>query len=77
LLDQTGNHLSGIQPLKIDITDPAGNQSEFNGYFAAVNGLLKIKFIPAENDLKGKWTFHATDLSSGKFVRKTFVVNFQ
>ena len=77
LLDQTGNPLSGIQPLKIDIADPAGNQSEFSGYFAAVNGLLKIKFIPAENDLKGKWTFRVTDLSSGKFVRKTFAFDFQ
>lgn len=65
IIDKNGKLVSGIQPLRLIISDSKGQINEFSGYFAAINGLSKIKFIPAENDLRGKWTISVMELSSG------------
>jgi len=71
--DKNSKPISGIQPLQITISGPKGRRNEFSGYFAAKNGVSRIKFIPAQNDLRGKWTIFVTELSSGTKVSREFV----
>lgn len=71
ITDTENNPLCGVTPLKIEITDPAGNPSGLSGYYAADKGRLNIKFTPALNDTAGKWTIRATELVSGKNTRRT------
>ncbi len=70
ITDKNGNLVPGVQPLSMAILDPGCKINEYSGYFAAENGLCKIKFIPAGNDLRGKWSVSATELSSGIKVFK-------
>lgn len=73
ITDKNGKPVSGGQPLSVTILGPDGKVNEYSGYFAAENGLCKIKFIPAENDLRGKWSVFATELSSGMKISKEVI----
>jgi Concanavalin A-like lectin/glucanases superfamily/Beta-galactosidase trimerisation domain len=64
VIDKNGKPISGVQPLKVVISDPEGHKNEFSGYFATKNGVCSIKFIPAQNDIRGQWTIAAEELSS-------------
>ena len=55
LKDTKGGLLPGIQPVKVQIKDPEGNVSGLSDYYAAENGILKLDFVPALNDIAGKW----------------------
>ena len=59
--------------MKITITDPDGKRNEFSNYYTAVNGLCKINFVPAVNDLRGKWKISIVELSSGKKAEVDFL----
>lgn len=68
--DKNGRLFNGATPVRVEITDPAGKISEFSDYYAADNGLLSIDFIPAGNDIAGKWKITASEL----FTKKTKTV---
>jgi hypothetical protein len=73
VIGNDGKAMTGIQPVEVIISDPEGKRNEFSGYFAAENGVSRIKFIPAKNDLRGKWTVSVKELSSGIQIKKNFV----
>lgn len=62
------SNISGLQPLKITIKDPAGTQNEYSGYYLAENGSCAIEFIPAENEPSGDWHIEISDLTSGRNI---------
>ncbi len=64
--------VTGAQPLKVEITDPDGDVSEFSDYYAAESGVLGVDFVPALNDHAGKWTVDVTDLTAGLRASTTF-----
>ena len=72
ITDSDDKNISGVQPLEITITDPAGKRNEYSNYYAAVNGVCEINFIPAVNDLHGKWKISIVELSSGKKAEVDF-----
>ncbi len=63
--DSSGQPVSAVIPLRVDITDPAGRLAEFSGYYGAVNGVLNLKLDIASNDSPGVWQIRACDLASG------------
>jgi len=70
IASQDGTPIPGIQPLAVSILEPDGKKNEYSGYFAANNGQCQMNFVPASNDLPGKWSVSVTELSSGKTVAK-------
>jgi hypothetical protein len=73
VIGKNGKSMSGIQPLKLTIIDPKGQRSKYSGYYAANNGICKVKFVPAQNDTNGKWTIFVEELSSSIQSSKEFV----
>jgi hypothetical protein len=67
----------GVQPLKVTFSDPNGKRNEYSGYYAAKNGTCKIKFIPAQNDVCGKWNVEVEELSSSMKEKKSFDIKAQ
>lgn len=67
-----GGLLSGVQPVKLWITDPAGGVSEFSDYCAAESGVLSIDFVAGLNDTAGTWTIEAEELMTGKCKKVSF-----
>ena len=57
--------MSGMQPMRVRILDPAGEVSEFSDYYAAESGFLSLEIVPAANDLAGRWTIEVEELMSG------------
>lgn len=66
ITESQNKNMPGIQPLEVSFTDPEGQKNEFSGYYAATDGVSNIKFIPACNDIRGKWEISVKELSSGK-----------
>jgi hypothetical protein len=66
VLGESGQTIAGVFPLRIDVLDPLGRQTERSCYTASKNGARTRTIIPAVNDPKGAWTIRATDLISGK-----------
>ena len=52
-------------PLRVDITDPTGRSAEWNGFYGATNGTLKLKLDIADNDAPGVWQIRVRELASG------------
>ena len=73
--DQNGAFLRGVQPVKVTITDPKGEASEFSDYYSCTNGVLTIDFIAALNDSAGKWAVNVEELISGKTKKANFSVS--
>lgn len=67
--------IDAVVPVRIQILDPEGVESEFSGYYAATDGQVIITFDFAQNDRTGTWEIRATELASGKsasaYVRLT------
>lgn len=70
LLDDEGKKLDGLLPLNVEFISPDGNINDFSNYYTAVDGVCRLDFIPAANDVDGKWKILVTELCSGK--KKTF-----
>ncbi len=58
--------VEAVIPLELKITDASGRIAEFSGYYAAVDGRLKVELDIAKNDPPGVWTIEARELASGK-----------
>lgn len=72
--DENAHLLAGAHPLKVTITDPDGNPSEFTDYYAAENGILSIDLIPAVNDRAGLWNIEVKELMTGKTAEASFTL---
>lgn len=66
--DLSGEPVSAVIPLRVDITDPAGRLAEWSGFYGAANGLLKLKLDIADNDATGLWQIRVRELASGLSV---------
>jgi hypothetical protein len=64
----------GTQPVKVTVTDPAGNLTAYSDYYATTNGTFRFGVIPAKNDLSGNWKVSVTDLTSGIESSSNFIV---
>ncbi len=66
--------LDAIIPLRVDITDPAGDPAELCGWYAAEGGKLNLTLDLAPNDRSGNWKINVHELASGIQTSKTFQV---
>lgn len=57
--------VNAVVPVHVEIHDPEGRESEFSGYYAAVDGQLSIEFDFAVNHRVGMWEIRARELASG------------
>jgi hypothetical protein len=69
-----GAPVPGVQPLKVTITDSAGNVNEYSEYYCAERGALQIALTPAVNEPTGAWTIRVEDLTAGKTAETSFNV---
>jgi len=67
-----GDLLPGTQPVKLQITDPDGNVSEYSDYYATESGVLSIDFVAGLNDTAGTWTIEVQELMTGKRQKASF-----
>ena len=74
ITDQGGKSPEAVVPVAVRILDPNGQEAEYSGYHAAVNGTLDLTLQPAVNDVPGLWTVTVDNLASGQTVRKTLTV---
>ncbi len=65
VLDDQGEALGAVVPLRVDVLDPQGKTSEFSGYYGAENGRLQLKLEIAPNDPAGNWQVLVQELASG------------
>jgi len=71
ITDGRGKSANAVVPLAVRIVDPNGQEAEYSGYHAAVNGALDLTLQPAINDTPGVWTVTVDNLASGETVSKT------
>ena len=75
VLDDRGQPLAAVVPLRVDFLDPAGRPAEFSGFYGAKDGRVDLDFDLAGNDAPGLWRLHVTELASGReadaYVRVT------
>jgi len=67
--------LVAIVPLRVDITDPAGEAAELCGWYAAEGGKLNLTLDLAPNDRSGNWKINVHELASGIHTSKTFQIH--
>ncbi len=72
--DRSGKCVEAVVPVEVRILDAKGQEAEFSGYHAAVNGRLALTLQPAVNDFPGAWTVTVNNLATGETVRKTLAV---
>jgi len=66
--------VAGAQPIRVAITDPAGNVSEYSDYYCAIDGVFNLNYVPAQNDIAGKWQVQVEELISGKMRMVSFTM---
>ena len=66
ILDPEKKPIQAVVPLKVEINDPTGRLAENSGYYGAQDGILKIRLLPAINDIPGVWQIRVRELASGK-----------
>lgn len=69
-----GKPVDALLPVRVSIKTPAGKESEYSDYYVAEAGRLDISFVPAVNDMAGKWEIEAKELSSGKSSKEYFLL---
>lgn len=73
VLDDAGQVVDAVVPLRVDILDADGRLAEYSGYYGAAAGTLDLGLDVAVNDRPGVWEVRVTELASGlqtsKFVR--------
>ncbi|MCK5802880.1 MAG: hypothetical protein KAI66_08610 [Lentisphaeria bacterium] len=72
LRDPNGHLVPGVQPVEVRVLDPEGAISELSDYYATESGTLSLDFIPAVNDLAGRWTIEVEELMTGMQHKTTF-----
>ena len=65
IVDDHGQAMDAIVPVKIDLIDPSGKAAEFSGYYGAKDGVVHIAASIAPNDVPGLWRIRAQELASG------------
>ena len=65
IAESSGTPIPAVIPLRVDITDPTGRSAEWNGFYGATNGTLKLKLDIADNDAPGVWQIRVRELASG------------
>ena len=66
VVDQDGNPMDAILPVKVDILDPDGRPTEFSGFYGAADGILAITLDIALNDVQGAFLVRVKELASGQ-----------
>lgn len=56
--------IDAVVPVRVEIRDPSGIESEFSGFYGAAGGVQTIKLDFAPNDPVGVWEIRATELAS-------------
>ncbi|GAF79358.1 unnamed protein product, partial [marine sediment metagenome] len=74
IIGAQGKPLEALLPVRVSIKTPEGKESEYSDYYVVENGRLDISFIPAVNDMTGKWKIEVEELSSGISNKLGFVV---
>ena len=64
--DSAGRAIEAVVPVEVTIRDAEGAVAEFSGYYAAVDGRVKIDLAVAANDVPGAWQVEAKELASGR-----------
>ncbi len=74
VVDAQGKPIDAVLPLRVDIRDAEGRLAEFSGYYAAVDGQLRLELDIAANDPFGAWTVEVRELASGRKAGGSFTV---
>ncbi|WP_395750468.1 LamG-like jellyroll fold domain-containing protein [Prosthecobacter sp.] len=59
-----------VVPVRVDIRDANGKETEGSGYYAAENGIVEIGLDLAPNEDPGVWEVRVKELASGMEARK-------
>jgi len=74
VLDDRGQPVPAVLPLRVDVLDPQGRAAEFSGFYGARDGRLSLELDLAVNDLAGQWKVKVVDLASGLSQEAAFGV---
>jgi hypothetical protein len=66
VVDAEGKPLDAVVPVEVTIRDAEARLAEFSGFYAAVDGVLRIDLDIASNDPPGVWQITARELASGQ-----------
>ncbi|MCL4694329.1 MAG: hypothetical protein KJ060_17700, partial [Candidatus Hydrogenedentes bacterium] len=66
VLGASGAPFKSAHPLRVEVRDPRGGDSEWSRYTTTRDGVCAFRFIPAINDAPGAWEVSVTELLSGK-----------
>jgi len=69
VLGASGKPVPGLQPLRVEVFDGAGNPTEYGSIYCAEHGRSVFTFQPAVNEPGGAWTIVVTDLTGGTTAR--------
>jgi hypothetical protein len=61
----------GALPVEFTLKNPSGRESVVSGVRATTGGRAVFEWTPAGNDPAGNWTLTATELATGKSVKRT------
>ncbi len=74
IVDDAGDPLDAVVPVRLEISDPSGSEMEWSGYYGAKDGTLDIQLDIAKNDAPGIWQIKVRELASGRHDVKYFRV---
>jgi hypothetical protein len=74
VVDAQGEPIDAVLPIQVEIRDAEGQLAEFSGYYAAIDGHLRMDLDIATNDPFGAWTVEVRELASGRTTRGVFMV---
>ncbi|NLO05821.1 MAG: LamG domain-containing protein [candidate division WS1 bacterium] len=66
ILDDAGERIDAVVPVRVDLLDPAGHAAEFSGWYGATGGGVEVNADLAINDMPGLWQIRVQELASGK-----------
>ncbi|MBN1346894.1 MAG: hypothetical protein JXQ73_29655 [Phycisphaerae bacterium] len=66
VIGKSGKAVGGVCPLRVEVLDPLGRESEWCRYTTTREGVCSFSFVPAINDAVGTWTVRVTDLIAGR-----------
>ena len=72
--DSEGVPVTGLQPLRVDITRGDGTPSAYSGYYCAKNGVLHLPLRPGLNVPAGNWNAQVEDLTAGLKSEKSIAI---
>ncbi len=75
VVDAKGRPIAAVVPVRVQIFDAAGAESEWSGYYGAKDGRLEVRLDIASNDRAGIWQIRARELASGREAVSSFRVS--